>query len=286
MLIASALWGVVRPDDRIPYYQFSPKTRLKGFEAPNAYWRPALAAALPDEEGELVVDMRSGAYAPAWKPKRATLLAVRAFTEEDGERKAVSHMAKAVRGDVARALLEAKKPPRDPEARRRDRRGSRLHRRALRRQPRRDRLRCRSARPAASGVGEVELGEGEDRDVAERGDRLAVGALDLGRLLRPGGEDDRGDLEARGAGGLERQQGVVDRPQAGAGDDDQRVAEVGGEVADQVGGGERDEEAADALADEHVGALGRGRARACRRRSGSISSPASAAARWGEAGGP
>ncbi len=116
VLIASALWGFVRPDDRIPYYKFPPKTRLKGLEAPNAYWRPALAAALPDEQGDLVVDMRSGAYVPAWKPKRATLLAVRAFSEEKGERKAVSHMAKAVRGDVARALLTAKKPPSDPES--------------------------------------------------------------------------------------------------------------------------------------------------------------------------
>lgn len=116
VLIASALWGVVAPDDRIPYYRFPPKTRLEGFEAPNAYWRPALAEALPDAEGDLVVDMRSGAYVPAWKPKRATLLSVRAFTEADGERKAVSHMAKAVRGDVARALLTAKKPPSDPES--------------------------------------------------------------------------------------------------------------------------------------------------------------------------
>ena len=116
VLIASALWGVVRPDDRIPYYKFPPKTRLKGFQAPNAYWRPALAEALPDAEGELVVDMRSGAYVPAWKPKRATLVAVRAFTEIDGERKAVSHMAKAVRGDVARALLIAKKAPRNLES--------------------------------------------------------------------------------------------------------------------------------------------------------------------------
>jgi len=116
VLIASALWGVVAPDDRIPFYKFPPKTRLKGFEAPNAYWRPGLAAALPDGEGDLVVDMRSGAYVPAWKPKRATLLAVRAFTEVGGERKAVSHMAKAVRGDVARVLLTAKKAPPDPES--------------------------------------------------------------------------------------------------------------------------------------------------------------------------
>lgn len=115
VLIASALWGFVRPDDRIPYYKFPPKTKLKGIGAPAAYWRPALAEAMPDKERELVVDMRSGAYTSFWKPKRAPLLAVRAFTEQDGERKAVSHMAKAVRGDIARALLQAKKPPKDPE---------------------------------------------------------------------------------------------------------------------------------------------------------------------------
>lgn len=115
VLVTSALWGVVRPDDRIPYYKFPPKTRLEGIGAPAAYWRPALAEALPDAEGDLVVDMRSAAYSSFWKPKRATLLAVRAFTEEGGQRKAVSHMAKAVRGEVARVLLEAKKEPKDPE---------------------------------------------------------------------------------------------------------------------------------------------------------------------------
>ncbi|HEX2265656.1 MAG TPA: peroxide stress protein YaaA [Solirubrobacterales bacterium] len=116
VLIASALWGVVRPDDRIPYYKFPPKTRLDGIGPPASYWRPTLAEALPDKQGDLVVDMRSAAYATAWKPKRATLLAVRAFTDVDGERKAVSHMAKAVRGEVALALLQAKKAPTDPEA--------------------------------------------------------------------------------------------------------------------------------------------------------------------------
>lgn len=116
VLIASALWGVVRPDDRIPHYKLPPKEKLDGIGPLAKFWRPALAEALPDREGELIVDMRSGAYSTMWKPKHATLLAVRAFTEENGERKAVSHMAKAVRGDVARALLQAKKAPADPEA--------------------------------------------------------------------------------------------------------------------------------------------------------------------------
>jgi uncharacterized protein len=66
---------------------------------------------MPDKRGEVVVDMRSGAYTAAWKPQQADLLSVRAFREEKGERKAVSHMAKAVRGDVARALLLAKREP-------------------------------------------------------------------------------------------------------------------------------------------------------------------------------
>jgi cytoplasmic iron level regulating protein YaaA (DUF328/UPF0246 family) len=114
VLIASFLWGVVRPEDRIPHYRFSPKTRLDGIGPPATYWRPALAKALPDEDGDLIVDMRSGAYVAAWKPQRAALLAVRAFTDSGGKRKPVTHMAKAVRGEVARALLEAKQVPVDP----------------------------------------------------------------------------------------------------------------------------------------------------------------------------
>jgi cytoplasmic iron level regulating protein YaaA (DUF328/UPF0246 family) len=116
VLIASALWGFLRPEDRIPYYRFSAKARLDRIGPPAAWWRDALATAMPDEPGDLIVDMRSAAYAAAWKPKRATLLSVRAFTEQGGKRKTVSHMAKAVRGDVARALLQAKKLPADAEA--------------------------------------------------------------------------------------------------------------------------------------------------------------------------
>jgi cytoplasmic iron level regulating protein YaaA (DUF328/UPF0246 family) len=116
VLIASALWGVLRPSDRIPYYRFSAKARLDGIGGLAAFWRPVLTEALPDKKGTLVVDMRSGAYAAAWKPKRATLVHVRAFTEVKGKRKPVSHMAKAVRGEVARALLEEKKAPESSEA--------------------------------------------------------------------------------------------------------------------------------------------------------------------------
>lgn len=115
VLVASALWGFVRLEDRIPHYKLPPSTKLAGIGPLAAWWRAALAGAMPDEAGETIVDMRSGAYVAAWKPKRATLLAVRAFREERGERKAVSHMAKAVRGDVAKALLLAKREPKTPD---------------------------------------------------------------------------------------------------------------------------------------------------------------------------
>jgi uncharacterized protein len=114
VLIASALWGVVRPDDRIPVYKLPIDARLDGFGGLAAYWRPALREALPDDG--LVLDLRSGGYAAAWRPRDATLLGVRAFVERAGRRTAVSHMVKATRGEVARIVLTAARPPRSPAA--------------------------------------------------------------------------------------------------------------------------------------------------------------------------
>jgi cytoplasmic iron level regulating protein YaaA (DUF328/UPF0246 family) len=114
VLIASALWGVVRPDDRIPAYKLPIGDRLADLGPLAAYWRPQLEAVMPDSG--LVLDLRSGAYATAWTPRRATVLGVRAFVERDGTRTPVSHMVKATRGTVARIALQASPPPRTPAA--------------------------------------------------------------------------------------------------------------------------------------------------------------------------
>ena len=114
VLIASALWGVVRPDDRIPAYRLSIGARLPGLPGLAAWWKPALREALPD--GGLVLDLRSGPYAAAWTPRDAEVVAVRGFTEQAGERKVISHMVKATRGDVARDVLTAARAPRSAEA--------------------------------------------------------------------------------------------------------------------------------------------------------------------------
>jgi cytoplasmic iron level regulating protein YaaA (DUF328/UPF0246 family) len=113
LLVASALWGVVRLDDRIPAYRLSMGAKLPRVGGLAAYWRPALAKALPDDA--LVVDLRSQTYASAWRPAHGTVVEVRAFVETGGTRKVITHMAKATRGDVARILAKARSVARDPE---------------------------------------------------------------------------------------------------------------------------------------------------------------------------
>lgn len=112
ILIQSALWGVVRLEDRIPAYRLGITASLPRMKGLAAWWKPALTAVLPADG--LVVDMRSGGYAAAWKPAAGVLLGVRVFVEEEGVRSVVTHMAKATRGDVARILVESKAASDDP----------------------------------------------------------------------------------------------------------------------------------------------------------------------------
>ncbi|MCW3015440.1 MAG: peroxide stress protein YaaA [Solirubrobacterales bacterium] len=105
VVILSGLWGAVRPGDAIPPYRLSMDVTLPRIGKLTAHWRAPLARALP--EPALVVDCRSASYQQAWKPPAgSTVLTVRVFSvAPDGSRKVISHMAKATRGDVARALL-------------------------------------------------------------------------------------------------------------------------------------------------------------------------------------
>jgi len=117
VLIASGLWGLVGPGDRIPAYKLPIGESVDGVGGLAAAWRPLVAQALDtrDADDELIVDCRSGGYAAVWRPRRATRIEVRAFrVHPNGERQVISHMAKASRGAVARALLQTAKNPRTP----------------------------------------------------------------------------------------------------------------------------------------------------------------------------
>lgn len=119
VLIASGLWGLLRPTDRIPTYKLPIGDPVPSIGPLAAAWRPLVADALAstDTKRQLVVDCRSGAYSAVWRPKLAAHVEVNAFRESpDGSRKPISHMAKASRGLVARAALLAPTVPRNPEA--------------------------------------------------------------------------------------------------------------------------------------------------------------------------
>ena len=102
LLVASALFGLLRPQDRVPPYRLSGGTVLPGLGGLAPRWRPVLEPLLT---GELVVDLRSGAYAQLARVPGACQVLVR--RDVDGVLSVVSHDNKLTKGRLARALCEA-----------------------------------------------------------------------------------------------------------------------------------------------------------------------------------
>lgn len=116
LLVFSGLWGAIGVTDRIPSYRCSMGVKLPGLGALAGHWRAPMAEALPEAAGNgLVLDLRSAAYAAAWKPKgevagrTATVRVLHAPT-----RKVVSHFNKATKGRIVRALLTEGAAPKGP----------------------------------------------------------------------------------------------------------------------------------------------------------------------------
>ncbi|GAA2284427.1 peroxide stress protein YaaA [Streptomyces hawaiiensis] len=117
LLVFSGLWGAVRVSDRIPSYRCSMGVKLPGLGALGAHWRTPMASVLPEVAGGggLVLDLRSAAYAAAWKPKgevagrTASVRVLHAPT-----RKVVSHFNKATKGRIVRSLLTSGTDPEGP----------------------------------------------------------------------------------------------------------------------------------------------------------------------------
>ena len=101
--VASALFGLLSPTDRIPPYRLSGGTSLPGVGSLAAAWRPVLEPELA-AHGGLVVDLRSGPYAALARVPHA--VQVRVLRESDGRRSVVSHDNKHTKGLLARALCE------------------------------------------------------------------------------------------------------------------------------------------------------------------------------------
>ncbi|MCW2713788.1 MAG: hypothetical protein JWN88_835 [Frankiales bacterium] len=101
--VASALFGLLSPQDRIPAYRFSGGTSLPGLGSLASAWRPALEPELQAVKG-LVVDLRSGPYASLARAPGA--VRVRVLRQTGSARTVVSHDNKHTKGLLARALCE------------------------------------------------------------------------------------------------------------------------------------------------------------------------------------
>lgn len=117
IIVFSGLWGALRLTDRIPPYRLAMAVSLPPAGRLGTLWRPAMRKALRLDD-DLVVDMRSGPYASAWKAPQPAV-AVRVFRERlvggAPKRTVVSHMAKATRGQIAHDLIKAGAVPRTPD---------------------------------------------------------------------------------------------------------------------------------------------------------------------------
>lgn len=113
--VASALFGLVRPGDRIPAYRLSGDVMLPRLGSVAGIWRKKLGPVLDELVGDgLMIDLRSGMYVNLHKPAGALAertATMRVLHEHNGTRKVVSHFNKATKGRIVRALLEAGAEP-------------------------------------------------------------------------------------------------------------------------------------------------------------------------------
>ena len=120
VLIASALFGAVRPGDLIPAYRLSGSSRVTGIDSLNRMWKMPLGLALEAEaEERVVLDLRSSDYS-ALAPLPASLahrtVIGKVVDSTSGRKVAVSHFNKATKGLLARELLRNARTPRTPES--------------------------------------------------------------------------------------------------------------------------------------------------------------------------
>jgi uncharacterized protein len=119
LVIVSALWGALRPADRIPPYRLYVCARLAGMDRLEPAWRALLTPILSDAasaERGAVLDLRSRAYQAVGRPtglddQTATL---RIRPSPGGPAHIGDVIAKRVRGEAASHLLASEGDPEDP----------------------------------------------------------------------------------------------------------------------------------------------------------------------------
>lgn len=120
LVITSALWGALRPSDRIPPYRLRVWANLVGLERLEPMWRAVLEDLFAELAGPagVVLDLRSGSYAALGMPTGLgdRTVALRVDYSSGAGRRIGDVVAKRIRGEAARLLLESGAEPDDPDA--------------------------------------------------------------------------------------------------------------------------------------------------------------------------
>lgn len=112
IVVVSGVAGLVALDDPVPDHRLKLSVTLGRVGNVARYWRGPLSAVLNDHlEGRFVVDLLPAEHAAAWvpDPTRYDLVRVR-LVDRDG--RSAGHAAKAAKGRLARALVQARNPSR------------------------------------------------------------------------------------------------------------------------------------------------------------------------------
>jgi uncharacterized protein len=120
LVVTSPLWGMLRPADRIPPYRLHVCARLVGMDRLEPTWRTVLGDPLADAAGSdgIVLDLRSPSYQAMGMPVGLgdRTIALRVDQAASGGRRIGDVVAKRIRGQAARRLLESGDEPDDPGA--------------------------------------------------------------------------------------------------------------------------------------------------------------------------
>lgn len=119
IVVVSALWGALRPMDRIPPYRLYLHSWLIGIDRLDATWRKVLPDVLADAAGGagVIVDIRSPAYQASGLPAGLGDRTVTLRVDHGPRGQRIGEVtAKRARGAASRHLLESGADPGDPDA--------------------------------------------------------------------------------------------------------------------------------------------------------------------------
>ncbi|MFM6971378.1 MAG: peroxide stress protein YaaA [Rhodoluna sp.] len=112
VLIQSALFGLISPNDLIPEYKLKPDKMLNGLNL-KSHWNLAHSKIWPRIKNGPIIDLRSKAYADlAAIPESIESYRVTVFLQRaDGSREQMNHFNKKAKGQLVRAAITANKTP-------------------------------------------------------------------------------------------------------------------------------------------------------------------------------